>query len=63
MTVKQQAENLIDEAYQFAPSSGGTKESIAISIAIWHVDGILSALPGNKYWIDVIEYLEAKIKP
>jgi len=35
MTVEQQAEKLIDEAYEYAPSSGGTKEAISISIAIW----------------------------
>ena len=35
MTVEQQAEKLIDEAYQYAPSSGGTKEVISIRIAIW----------------------------
>ena len=63
MRVDQQAEQLIDEAYQFAPSSGGTKEAIAIRIAIWHVDGMLLTLPENKYWIDVSKYLEAKIKP
>lgn len=34
MTVEQQAEKLIDEAYQYAPSSGGTREAISISIAI-----------------------------
>lgn len=28
MTVEQQAEKLIDEAYQYAPSSGRTKEAI-----------------------------------
>ena len=42
MTVEQQAEKLIDEAYQYAPSSGGTKEAISIMIAIWCAEKIAS---------------------
>lgn len=42
MTIEQQARKLINEAYQYAPSSGGTKEVISIKIAIWCVEKISS---------------------
>lgn len=64
MTVEQQAEKLIDEAYQHAPSSGGTKEAISINIAIWCAEKIISNIDfsvNDEYWADVIKYLKNKI--
>jgi hypothetical protein len=64
MTVEQQAEKLIDEAYQYAPSSGGTKEAISIKIAIWCAEKIASNIGfsvNDEYWADVIKYLNNKI--
>ena len=61
MTVKQQAEKLIDEAYQYAPSSGDTKEAISIEIAIWCAEKIASNIgfsDNNEYWSEVIQYLK-----
>lgn len=63
MTAEQQAEKLIDEAYQYAPSSGGTKEAISIMIAIWCVEKIASNIGfsvNDEYWSDVIKYLNNK---
>lgn len=64
MTAEQQAEKLIDEAYQYAPSSGATKEAIAIRIAIWCAEKIASNIgfsSNDEYWVDVIKYLNNKI--
>jgi len=64
MTVEQQAEKLIDEAYEYAPSSGGTKEAISIRIAIWCAEKIASNIgfsPNDEYWADVIKYLKKKL--
>ena len=63
ITVEQQAEKLIDEAYQYAPSSGVTKEAISISIAIWCAEKIASNIGfsvNGEYWADVIKYLNNK---
>lgn len=60
MTVEQQAEKLINEAYQHAPSSGATKEVLAVGIALWCANNIAANLglsPNDEYWGDVIEYL------
>jgi len=63
MTIEQQAEKLIDEAYQYAPSSGETKEAISIKIAIWCAEKIASNIgfsDNNEYWADVIKHLKNK---
>ena len=63
MTVEQQAEKLIDEAYEYAPSSGATQEALAVRIAIWCAENIASnqGLSMNyEYWTDVIKYLNNK---
>lgn len=63
MTVEQQAEKLIDEAYQYAPSSGGTREAISISIAIQCAEKIVSNIGfsvNDEYWVGVIKYLNNK---
>ncbi len=64
MTVEQQAEKLIDEAYIYAPSSGVIKEAISIRIAIWCAEKIESNIGfsvNDEYWADVIKYLNNKI--
>ena len=63
MTVEEQGEKLINESWQFAPSSGGTRERIAIDIAIWCVNNIISNLDfsvNDEYWINVLKYLKNK---
>lgn len=63
MTVEQQAEILIDEAYEFAPSSGGVKQKIAIEIAIWCAENIAANQGFSmnyEYWVDVIKVLKSK---
>jgi len=62
VTVEQQAEKLIDEAYRYAPSSGGTREAISVRIAIWCAEKIASSIgfSADEYWTDVIRYLNNK---
>lgn len=63
MRVDEQAEKLIDEAYQYAPSSGETKEAISIKIAIWCAEKIASNIgffDNDEYWADVIKHLKNK---
>lgn len=59
MTIEQQAEKLIDEAYGYAPSSGYMQEKFAIEIAIWCATQILgsvdkSNLDSLEYWANVL---------
>lgn len=64
MSVEEQAEKLINEAYIHAPSSGATKEGLAIRIAIWCASNIasnLGASANDEFWSDVINYLNNKV--
>lgn len=64
MTIEQQAEKLIDEAYQYAPSSGYLQEKFAIEIAIWCANKIGSNVgfsDNDEYWVEVIKYLQDKL--
>jgi hypothetical protein len=61
MTIEQQAEKLIDEGYEYAPSSGYMKEKFAIEIAIWCAKKIASNIgfsDNDEYWSNVIKHLE-----
>jgi hypothetical protein len=63
MTVQERAESLIDEAYEFAPSSGAIKEAVAIEIAIWCAENIAANQGFSmnyEYWVDVIKALKSK---
>ena len=42
MTAKQEAKNIFNEAWQFAPSSGATKDAAALKIAQWNVNRIIN---------------------
>ena len=64
MTVEEQAEKLIDEAWQYVPSSGRTREVLSIRIAIWCAEKIVSNIgvsTNDEYWADVIKYLNNKL--
>lgn len=48
---------------QYAPSSGGTREAISISIAIQCAEKIVSNIGfsvNDEYWVGVIKYLNNK---
>lgn len=65
MTVEQQAERLINEAWQHAPSSGATRDALAVKIAIWCAEEVLSEVGASfseaeEYWQDVVNYLKNK---
>jgi hypothetical protein len=64
MTVEQQAEKLIDEAYQYTETGSCIQENMAIRIAIWCANNIASNIgfsTNDEYWIDVIKYLNNKL--
>jgi hypothetical protein len=61
MTIEQQAEKLIDEAYIYAPSSGYLQEKFAIEIAIWCAQKIGSNIgfsDNDEYWSNVVKHLK-----
>jgi hypothetical protein len=60
-----QAEKLIHEAYEYAPSSGATKEALSVEIALWCAEKIASNIGysvNDEYWDDVIKYLKERKK-
>lgn len=64
MNAEAQAEKLIDEAYQYAPSSGYLQEKFAIEIAIWCANKIGSNVgfsDNDEYWVEVITYLKKQL--
>lgn len=65
MTVKDQAEGLISEAWQFTETGSCTQKKMSVEIALWCAKNIASHIgfsPNDEYWIDVINYLRNKLK-
>jgi hypothetical protein len=61
MTEEQQAKKLIDEAWEYSPSSGATRDALAVQIATWCAEKIalnLSEDVNNEYWNNVIKIIK-----